>query len=204
MVRNYTDKQLLDKVRQLSSFKRIPKERWILGVRSSADLPGKFDDKFYEFEGETCIRVMTGTTHPGLTILSHYEKYNKAGAAVVKSDEWYYDLWKYGMHKGKMPALLQLGNEILVYRDGDKDNKAEEIGKPIKGWFGINFHTNTYNWNEQSLKQHTDDIGAWSAGCQVPNERKEFEESMKYYAEAARLGTQKTVTFCLLKEFEPA
>lgn len=201
MVRNYTDIELLEKVRQLPSFKRIPDDHWILGVRSAADMPGKFDDKFYEFVGEKCIRVMTGTTNPGLTILSHYEKYSKAGAAVVKSDEWYYGLWKYGMHKGKMPALLQLGSEITVYRDGDKDNKAEELGKPIKGWFGINFHTNTYNWDEKNMRQHTDDIGAWSAGCQVPNDRVQFEEAMKYYAEASRLGTQKVVTYCLLKEF---
>jgi hypothetical protein len=165
------------------------------------DNPGKFDDKFYEFEGEKFIRVLTGTTHPGLTILSHFEKYNKLGAAVVKSDEWYYDLWKYGLHKNRMPALLQLGNEISVYRDGDKDNKAEENGKVYKGWYGINFHTNTYDWSEKSLEAHVEDIGAWSAGCQVLNEREVFAEMMKYYAAAAKNGTQKTVSYCLLKEF---
>jgi hypothetical protein len=201
MVKNYSDEQLLARVRQLPSFKRIPKEHWILGIRSSADNPGKFDDKFYEFEGEKFIRVLTGTTHPGLTILSHFEKYNKLGAAVVKSDEWYYDLWKYGLHKNRMPALLQLGNEISVYRDGDKDNKAEENGKVYKGWYGINFHTNTYDWSEKSLEAHVEDIGAWSAGCQVLNEREVFAEMMKYYAAAAKNGTQKTVSYCLLKEF---
>lgn len=201
MVRNYTDEQLLDKVRSLPSFKRIPAERWILGVRSSADLPGKFDDKFYEFEGNSFIRVLTGTTHPGLTILSHFEKYNKAGAAVLKSDEWYYDVWKYGMHKGRMPALLQLGAEVLVHRDGDKDNKAEETGKAIKGWFGINFHTNTYNWSDANMQIDTDDIGAWSAGCQVSNDRDVFKKMMEYYSYAAKADTQKTVSYCLLKEF---
>ena len=201
MVKNYSDSEILSRVRELPSFKRIPTGRWIVGVRSIADNPGKFDDKFYEFEGEKFIRVLTGTTHPGLTILKHFEKYNKLGAAVVKSNEWYYDLWKYGMHKNKMPALLQLGNEVMVYRDGDRDNKAEEIGKVYKGWYGINLHTNTYDWNEQNLEVHVDDIGAWSAGCQVPNERDEFAEMMEWYEAASKKGIQKTVTYCLLKEW---
>lgn len=201
MVRQYTDKELLDKVKSLPSFRAIPKNRWILGVRSSADLPGKFDDKFYEFEGEKNINVLTGTTHPGLTILRNFSKYNALGAAVVKSNEWYYDLWKYGMHRGKAPGLLQLGGPILVHRDGDKDNKAEETGKVYRGFYGINFHTNTYDWSEKELKHTTDDIGAWSAGCQVPNQRKKFAAMMKYYAEAAKKGTQRTVTYCLIREF---
>lgn len=201
MVRNYTDKELLDKVKSLSSFKSIPKNHWILGVRSAADLSGKFDDKFYEFEGEKFIQTLTGTTHPGLTILSHYEKYNSLGSAVAKTNEWYYDLWKYGLHKGKMPALLQLGAPIKVYRDGNKNKQAEEIGKVYEGWYGINFHTNTYNWTPSNLAYTTEDIGAWSAGCQVPNQRDKFAAMMKYYEKAAKAGTQKTVTYCLLKEF---
>lgn len=201
MVKSYTDEQLLSRVRQLPSFKRIPTERWILGVRSTADLPNMYDDKFYVFEGEKNIAVLTGTTHPGITILKHFEKYNKAGAAILKSDEWYYDVWKYGMHKGKMPALLQLGGPFKVYRDGDKDDKAEEGGKLYEGYFGINHHTNTYDWTPKSLDIEKDDIDAWSAGCQVVNERDDFKKQMDYYREAARTGKQKTVTFCLLKEF---
>lgn len=201
MVRKYSDKELLDKVKALPSFKFIPLNHWILGVRSKVDEPGKFDDKFYEWIGETNIRVYTGTTNPGLTILSHYEKYNKLGAAILKSDEWYYDVWLYGMHKGKMPALLQLGGELKVYRDGNKNDKSEETGKVYSGWFGINHHTNTYDWSAANLKHQTDDIGAWSAGCQVPNERDVFAEMMKYYAQAAKDGSQKAVTYCLIKEF---
>lgn len=201
MVKNYTDDQLLNRVRQLPSFKKIPSDHWILGVRSAADKPGMFDDKFYEFIGEKNVRVLSGTTHPGLTILKRFDKYNKEGAAVVKSDEWFYNLWCYGKHKGKMPALLQLGAPILLYRDGDRDNKAEETGKVHKGWHGINFHTNTYDWSDKSLKFKQEDIGAWSAGCQVPNDRKQFAEMMKYYAQAAANGSQKFVTYCLLKEF---
>lgn len=201
MVRNYSDKELLEKVKMLPSFKGIPVDHWILGIRSKDDQPGKFDDKFYEFNGEKFIRVLTGTTHPGLTILKNFEKYSTKGAAVLKSDEWYYGVWKWGLHKGKMSALLQLGSPLLVYRDDDKDLKAEEQGTIYKGYFGINFHTNTYNWSKENLEVHIDDIGAWSAGCQVPNERDKFQEMMKYYEEASKKGTQKFVSYCLIKEF---
>lgn len=201
MVKKYTDAQLLERVRQLASFKRIPTDRWILGVRSQADLPGKFDDKFYEFEGEKCIRVLTGTTHPGITILKGFDKYSHLGAAILKSDEWYYDVWKFGQHKGKIPALLQLGAPFKVYRDNDRDDKAEEIGKVYSGFFGINYHTNTYNLSEANQAVEIDDILAWSAGCQVPNERDEYVRQMKYYEEAARTGKQTSVTYCLIREF---
>lgn len=201
MVRNYTDDELLERVKQLPNFLRIPKEIWILGVRSMADLPGKFDDKFYVFDGEKNIMVLTGTTHPGLTILKHFEKYNSLGAAVVKSDEWYYGLWKYGMHKGKIPALLQLGSEISVYRDGDKDGHVEETGAVHRGYYGINFHTNTYDLSDDNTKIDVLDIGAWSAGCQVPNERDKYVELMKIIKRKHENKIQTLYTYCLIKEF---
>ena len=86
------------------------------------------------FEGEKFIDVVTGTTNPGTPVLQGgFLKYNKVGAAVVKSDTWYYDVWAYGLHMGKMPALRQVG-KITVFRDGDKDSKSEEIGAPITGF----------------------------------------------------------------------
>lgn len=202
MVKSYTDNQLIARAKAMPSFKGVPAGRWIIGVRSKADLPDKFDDKFYEFEGEKFIRVLSGTTHPAKSILvGGYKSYNKDGAAVVKADEWYYDLWKYGLHKGKMPALLQLGAKIKVFRDGDGDNKAEEIGKLQEGWFGINFHTNTYDFSAANVKIKKEDISGWSAGCQVPNDRAKYAEMMEYYAKASKNGTQTHVSYCLLNEF---
>ena len=202
MVKKYTDKQLLDRVKALDSFKGYPGGRWILGVRSSEDLPNKFDDKFYIYEGTKFIDVLTGTTNPGLTILKGgFERYNKLGGAVVKANEWYYNLWIYGLHRGRMPALKQLGAPILVYRDGNKNNKAEEIGKPIKGWYGINFHTNTYDFSAKNLKIKKSDINNWSAGCQVPNDRAKYVEQMNFFREALKRGAQKYVTYVLVNEF---
>lgn len=201
-VKNYSDSQLLSRVKSLPSFKSIPLNRWIIGVRSNEDTENKFDDKFYEFEGEKFIRVLSGTTNPGATILKGgFAKYNRQGAAVLKADQWYYGVWKYGLHLGKMEGLLQIGAPVLVFRDGDRDGKSEQLGKEVSGWYGINFHTNTYDFSDRNLKIKTTDINNWSAGCQVSNDREKYAEMMKYYKLAQKNGSQTHVTYVLLNEF---
>ena len=193
-VRTYNDKELLNKVKSLSSFKSVPQGYWILGIRSNEDAANKFDDKFYLFNGELFVTVTTGTTNPGTPILEGgFLKYNKLGAAVLKANEWYYDVWTYGLHMGKMPALKQVGN-FIVFRDGDRDDKSEEIGIPIKGsGYGINFHAATYDSNFKGLQEN---IGNWSAGCQVVNNKQKHLEIIKL------VKPQKKVTYVLLNEFE--
>lgn len=201
-VRAYTDKELIDKVKSLNNFRKIPKQRWILGVRSNEDIYNTYDDKFYEFQGEKFIRVLTGTTNAGGGILKGgFLKYNKKGAAILKSDEWYYNVWSYGLHRGKMPSLKQIGRKVKIFRDGNKNKKAEEIGNYESGWYGINYHTNTYNWSISNLKIINWIIGSWSAGCQVINDRQKYMEQMKYYKKAFEDGKQIMVTYCLINEF---
>ena len=191
MVRPYTDKQLLEKVKSLSSFTKIPSGYWLLGVRSQDDLPNLFDDKIYLFKGEEFVLVTSATTNAGTPTLRQFEKVNKDGAAVLKADEWYYNVWKYGKHNGKVEALLQLGNKVTVYRDTDKDDKSEEQGKLQSGYFGINFHPNTYDLTKPSGTN----IGWWSAGCQVVN------NIPNYKLMIGLLKREKLVTYCLINEF---
>lgn len=193
MVRKYTDLELLNRVKSLLTFKSIPEGYWILGVRSLEDTPNRMDDKFYLFKGEVFIMVISGTTNPGTPILEGgFLKYNKQGAAVVKSDEWYYNLWKYGLHLGKMPALLQLGNKIKVFRDGDKDKKSEEVGNITEGFYGINFHSNNYDLTSKIKKE---EINGWSAGCQVSNDIQNYKKIIDL------VKSQPSVSYCLIKEF---
>jgi hypothetical protein len=191
-VKNYTDTQLLERVKQLPSFKHIPSGYWILGVRSNEDAPNKYDDKFYLFNSERFIKLVTGTTNPGTPILQGgFLKYNKVGAAVVKADEWYYNLWAYGLHLGKMPALKQVNN-IKVFRDGDKDLKSEQIGKPIDGIYGINFHTISNDLTKHIIAEN---INGWSAGCQVIN-------NVEQYAMIINMvKNQPRITYVLINEF---
>jgi hypothetical protein len=191
MVRPYTDKQLLEKVKSLSSFGKIPAGYWLLGVRSLDDIPNRFDDKIYLFKGEEFVLVTSATTNAGTPTLRQFEKINKDGAAVLKADEWYYNVWKYGKHQGKVEGLLQLGNKVKVWRDTDKDDKSEEQGKLQEGYFGINFHPNTYDLSKPSGTT----IGWWSAGCQVVNRVDLYKIMIKL------LKTEKFVTYCLINEF---
>ena len=193
-VRILTDVEILEKIKSLPSFKALPNNYYIVGVRSLEDETNKFDDKFYIFQGEKFLTMTTGTTNPGAPVLKGgFLKYNKAGAAVVKSNEWYYDVWTYGLHMGKMPALRQVGN-ILVYRDGDMDGKSEETGTPIKGaGYGINFHAATYDNNFKGLQEN---IGDWSAGCQVVNDKQKHLQLINTY-----FKNQPRTTYVLLKEW---
>ena len=191
-VRNYTSTELLNKVKSLNSFKAIPDGYWILGTRSNEDAPNVFDDKGYLFRSEQFIKVFSMTTNAGVPYLQGgFLKYNKVGVAHVKANEWYHDLWAYGLHHGKMPALVQVGN-ILIFRDGDMDVHAEEIGKVIKGLFGINFHSTKYDFTYHVV---TPRIGEWSAGCQVVN------DTETYLMIINMIKNQHRITYCLIDEF---
>lgn len=183
------EKTILERVKKLSSFKQVPKDYWIVGVQSLEDKFNEFDDMFYLFKGEKLILSTTGTTNAGLTGLKHYNTYNPNGCAVIKTNEWYYDLWTPGYHKGKMRALRQQ-KPIKFYRDWNKNNKVEEIGKMYEGIIGINFHTATY----QPINIIVKLIGGWSTGCQVANNTKD------YYTILDTIKNQKNITYCLIKE----
>ena len=203
-IRNYTDSEILKRVKSLPSYKKLPTGRWIVGVRSSEDEPNTYDDKFYEFEGKKFIRVLSGTTNSGSTILKGgFKKFNRLGSAVLKSDEWYYNFWAWGFHRGRMTALLQVGSKAKIYRDGNLNDKTEEIGKIYEGYYGINYHTNTYDFSFNNLKVVRWLVGSWSAGCQVINERQEYLKQLNWYRNAYIKGTQNFVTYVLLKEFKP-
>lgn len=192
-VRSYTDADILKRIKSLPSFKGLPEEKYIVGVRSNEDETNAPDDKFYIFQGDKFITMTTGTTNPGEPILKGgFLKYNKLGAAIVKADEWYYDVWKPGLHLGKMPGLKQV-RPIKIYRDNDRDGKSEEIGKLHEGLYGINFHTMDYNQQSKAVK---DKINGWSAGCQVVNDVEKFYQLMHGFK------GYKSVTYVLLNEWD--
>lgn len=190
---NYKKHELLARVKSLPSFTHIPKKFWIIGIRSNADLPDRFDDRFYIFYSDRIYTSFTGTTNPGVISLFNYQKYNTHGTLIVKSDEFYYDLWKVGLHQGnsgKMEALIQ-NTDILYYRDKNRNKRSEESGKLFKGKRGVNFHTVSYGAEVTNLPV----IGSWSAGCQVVNSTKNLKWLL------GKVRNQKTISYCLLKEF---
>lgn len=101
------------------------------------------------------------TTLPGSYWLSTLM--NPKGTAMLKPGR-YEDAFSLGLHKGK-PALVQVA-PVTVYRDSNQDLEFD-FEKEETGMFGINFHS-------ASLYTHL--INSWSAGCQVFQRRKDFEE----------------------------
>jgi len=180
MVRSYISKELLDRVKTLMNFQYIPHDIWILGVRSKDDLTNQFDDKFYIFRGEMFLMVTSGTTNKGLK-----------GSAVMLPDWWHYEVYKYGLHKGKMKALKQV-KPIPYCRDYNNDGKTDLSGKLNNDIIGLNFHGSTYVEGSKTIQQT---IGAWSEGCQVCNQNGDYEKIIKL------VKTQAYVSYCLINEF---
>jgi hypothetical protein len=192
-IRTYSVAELLDRVSEMEGFVKIPSGYWIIGIRNQEDHPDRYDDIIYLMYNKTLIKRTTGTTNPGLKVLrGGFKSYNKNGAAIVKSDKFYPNLWKFGKHKGYMEALVQKAI-VTVFRDKDCDYLAEEQGKEYKGFYGINFHTATKNYLSNLIKTI---IGGWSSGCIVCNNTKDYRLII------AKIKKQNLpVSFCLLKEF---
>lgn len=196
----YLSHELIARTKQLPDFKtalngEIPSDFWIIGIRNPEDTPNKFDDRFYLMKGEELVIDCSGTTNPGTPVLKGgFLKYNKDGAAVVESDRIYPRVWKFGLHQGKIRALLQVRN-ITIRRDGDGDDKSEEIGKRTSGLYGINFHSDEYDIRKDDRSDDAE-IGWWSAGCQVSNQMEEYNVIINS-VEHQTSG----VTYVLLNEF---
>lgn len=201
-VKSYTDQQLLDRAASLEDFKTFPKGRFFIFVRSNEDTPNVYDDKAYLYDGSTDIPTFIGvascTTNPGTPALTGgFKKFNKKGAALIKANQWCYNAFFYGLHRGKMPALRQR-LPIWYHRDGDMDNKSEELGEPEYAVYYTNIHSNTYKYFDKVVKMF---IGGWSYGCIVINARKKYITWINWFKAKQKSGEQKYVSACILEEF---
>ena len=188
----YTDTQLLNRLAEIGG-KITPNKYLGISVQSKADGFNIFDDKFYLYLGGKFVLATTITTNAGKNALLNFDQGgNPDGAAVWKTNEYYEDLYSYGLHKGKMPALRQV-KPIKYYRDNDKDEKAEEIGALHQGIIYANFHGVSYDPKTQVIKTN---INGWSYGCQVCNNMADYRRII----ELVRKHPLK-MDYALLKEF---
>ena len=197
-VRNYTSKELLDRMRSLPSFKYMPQHEHLIAVRSKEDAPDRFDDKLYLFWGETFIAVMPCTTNSGTYGLLNFFKWNRNGAAVIMFDEVYYNAFmksdgkKVRHHKGKMQCLRQIA-PMKYCRDKNRDSKIDASGKVYYGNYSTNVHANSYV-HKKGIRSWL--IGRWSVGCTVVN------DLTKYYLSLLKnIRYNQPVTYTGLNEF---
>lgn len=179
-VKSYTDNQLIARAKAIRGFKEIPKNYWLVFIRSQEDEFDKFDDKVYLFQGEKFIMVTSCTTNKGAK-----------GTAVIQSDQWLYDGFINGFHKSKMECLRQ-NKPFYFYRDLNKDKKTDETGILYYENIQTQFHGSTYN---KGTKKIVLNVGAWSEGCIVCDINSDYEEIIDITRK------QKVVSSCLIKEF---
>jgi hypothetical protein len=158
----------------------------LIGIRSAADAPNSFDDKFYIVHDKS-VTEFSCTTNPGISWLT--KVLNPKGAAVLKADKQYINCWQIGKHRGRYEALVQT-RPVTVHRDNNRDSKSDETQALEVGLFGINIH----RASENAISKNID---SWSAGCQVLNNPAQFAELMAL----CKMSGQKEFTYTLLKEF---
>ena len=168
----------------------------IVGVRSDNPVTNKFNDLMivaWKFMGNWNIRKYTITTFAGLRWLE--DPMNSKGCAILKEGR-YSKTWKIDLHRGKYEALCQR-RDVEVYRDNDKDAEYDLIEDSVqKGLFGINIHrASKYNVLSK--------VDLYSAGCQVFQDPKDFDEFMSICKNSEKIwGKEFTYTLINEKDFK--
>lgn len=166
-----------------------PLELNIVGVRSSNRVTGRFDDVMH-----VCYKTNAGiwqqhiypcTTDPGLYYLNHPA--NKSGTALLVQGQ-YIECYQLGLHQKKYKALVQR-KPIRVYRSKNNNTDIDsKTGVTETGMFGINIHHASGNGTSE-------DVGKWSAGCQVIANIDNFREFIQNAEQHAKLyGNKFTYT----------
>ena len=157
----------------------------IVGFRDNLSKVNYFDDTIatYSYNGSYWTsRYYPATTRPGLPNL--LKPVNPKGAAIVVPGQ-YKDVYQIGGFKGYM-ALRQVG-QLRVYRDNNKDSQFDHNSATIEsGHFGIHIHKAGI-WSKL--------VGQNSAGCQVFQKAKDYEEFMNQCSAVAdKYGNKFTYT----------
>lgn len=165
----------------------------IIGIRSSNPIPNEFNDilvVLWKNNGIWNITTMTCTTLSGLPYLK--TPLNTKGTAILREGQ-YRGAFKIGKHRGKYEALVQAEN-LVVYRDNDKDDEYDFDTPSDVGMFGINIH-HASAYGESTV------VGKWSAGCQVLADIEEFNLLM-YLAKQSVKHNGERLSYTLLDENE--
>ena len=111
--------------------------------------------------------LYVGTTEPGRYYTVQKVLNNKGAARLELGQQ---RCWQIGLHNNQYEALVQKDVPVNVRRDGNKDfsRKEDELDR---GDFGINIH--------HGGDSPVNDIGLYSAGCQVIRSTTDFAEFMR-------------------------
>lgn len=138
----------------------------IVGIRSSSTLSDSFDDAitvFYRLNKEWKFHSFSATTDPGRLELQNpqFLEAQRGGTLILKHNEQYRGVYTAGYHGSgnwRHLALIQTG-ALKGYRDRNRDEFIDFVNEQ-SGYWGANIHAASL-WNVQNQ------VGRWSAGCQV-------------------------------------
>lgn len=160
------------------------------GIRSNDEDTSKFNDvllMFYQNKDKSwTIHTYKITTDPSNINLKN--PINVNGTAILKEGQ-YKGAFKIGLHKG-YKALVQ-NVPFTVIRDLNKDGKINLKGRTETGMFGINLH-------RASINGENEEVGLYSAGCQVHKDYKRFTYEFIPIIENA-IG-KSSITYTLINE----
>lgn len=167
----------------------------VIGVRNSNATDQKnFDDVlayfYYDASGRLVGNVAKATTDPATYFLEN--PINPMGAAVLKAGE-YRDTYSIGLHRGKYEALVQNLKPVTTIRDSDRNALINYFAPTTTGFYGINIHRASLNKDNITI------IDKDSAGCQVFQNSKDFDQMMQYAKNARALYGNK-FSYILLDE----
>lgn len=163
----------------------------IVGIRSSSDIPDKFDDLIVLFyttrERQVACHIFPATTDPGLYYLEN--PMNVEGTAILAPGQ-YVNAFKLGMHKGQYKCLVQR-LPVKIIRDFNRDNKLDfDSEKVVEEMAGIELHYAGKNSKK---------VGKWSGGCQVTQDEHGCESIVNVCEQSAQLYGN-AVTYTLITE----
>jgi hypothetical protein len=183
-----------------------PFELNIVGVRNKSTNPNKFDDSLFVFwkddNDKWDGRKYAITTDPSTVYLEKgglgsFE--GKKATAILPSGQ-YVDSWKIGSHKGQYKALTQ-AQPICVYRDYDRNALLTfNINDKTCGNYGINIHR-AKSGGADDGQGNTEDIGLYSAGCQVFQNSFCFNEFMNLVERQESIYRNKYFTYTLFDKW---
>jgi len=169
----------------------------LFGIRKAETRAGKFDDVIgcaWQERGVWHLEEWPATTDPGAYYLEH--PLNVDGAAILARGH-HPGAWQIGRHRGKYEALVQTAGPVRVWRDSNKDailDWGHGLGTP--GWYGINIH-------RAGARGRTNDVGRFSAGCQVLQVADDLKRLLQLYmASSHRYG--KRISYTLIDEADLA
>jgi len=136
-----------------------------------------WNDHIGYFTGTGEIKIYKGTTDPGI-----YWTINSTDGAAHLCLGYHENIWKIDKHKGLYTALCNRWpcNKTRFWRDENKDTLQSPVEVIKKDYIGINLH-------RASAYQILQQIGKYSAACQVIVSTSNFDRLLKKATESNQL-----------------